>query len=63
MFFDASGDRKDIRIENNIFGRKTNLLNKQFVSTLTNFCFARKGIGLTFFVESHHDDRSPIATA
>ena len=57
MLRDARGDGKNIRVENNVAGRKANLLRENIVGAFANFDFALEGVGLTLLVK-RHDDRS-----
>ena len=58
----AGGNGKDIRVKNNVFWRKTDLLSKDFISSLANFDLARFGIGLALLIKSHYHHCSTIAT-
>ena len=61
MFFNAGGNGKNIRIKNNVFRRKSHLVNQHAVSAFANFYFALVGVGLTLFIESHDHGGSAIA--
>ena len=63
VFFDASADRENIRIENDIFGWKVRLFHQQLVGTRTDRGFAFRRVGLTLFVEGHHHHSSAITSA
>ena len=53
VFLDTGRNRKDIRIEDNILRRKTDLPGQDFVGTCTNLDFTLSGIGLSFLVKGH----------
>ena len=59
----AGGDRKDVGIENDVFGRKAHLLGEQPVGPLADRGLALEGVGLPLLVEGHHDDGCAIAPA
>ena len=61
MLFNAGGDGENIRIENNIFRRKTDLLGQNLVRALANLKFAFCRIGLPVFVKCHDNHRRAIA--
>ena len=61
VLFNAGGHRKNIRVKNNVFGRKTNLRGQDVISALANFDFAHFGIGLAFFVKGHYYHGRTIA--
>ena len=63
MFFNAGGNGKNIRIENNVFRREAHFLPEQIVGALADFCFARESVSLTLFIKRHHDSRRAIALA
>ncbi|MFM2408332.1 MAG: hypothetical protein RL358_1074 [Pseudomonadota bacterium] len=44
VLFDAGRNRENIRIENNIFGRETNLVDEDVVAALADFSFAFEGV-------------------
>ena len=60
VLVDPRCDRENVRVENNVFGREANLLGEDLVSAGTDFDFTRFGIGLTFFIERHHDHGCPV---
>ena len=61
MFLDTGSDGKDIRVENNILGRKVDFSGENSVGARTNLDFTFDRIRLTFFVERHHDNRGTVA--
>ncbi len=61
VLFDAGGDGEDIRIENDILRRESNLIDQNIVGAFANFGLALEGIRLASFVECHDDDRSAMA--
>jgi hypothetical protein len=63
VFLDAGGDGENVRIKNDVFGRKADFLGQQLVGALADFGLARKGVGLSLFVEGHHDHRGAVALA
>ena len=56
MFLDAGRDRENIRIEDDVLGRKPGVLGQDVVGARTNLDLAFARIGLALFVEGHHDD-------
>jgi len=46
VLFESGGDRKDVRIEDDILGRKIELTDQDIVSALADFGLARKRVGL-----------------
>ena len=63
VLVDSGCDRKNVWIENNVFGRKPHLVHQQIVGACTNFLTTLERVGLTFFVKSHHHRCGPITTA
>ena len=61
MLGDARGNRKNIRVENNVARRKANLLREDVVGAFANFDFALEGVGLTLLVKRHDNRRRAIA--
>ena len=61
MLLDAGGDGKDVRIEDDVFGREADLLGQEVVSALADVEFARRTLGLALFVEGHHHDGGAVA--
>ncbi len=60
VFLDAGGDGEDVRVEDDVFGRKARLFGQQLVGAGADFHLARLRIRLPLFVEGHHDDGSAI---
>ena len=63
VFLNAGGNREDIRIEHDVFGRHTDLFGQDLVGARADFLLALEGIGLTGLVERHHDHGSAITAA
>ena len=61
MFLDAGRDRENIRIEDDVFGRKIEASVSNLVGASTDFHFARAGIGLALLVEGHHHRGRAVA--
>ena len=57
----TGGNGEDIRIEDDVFSWEA-IGHKELVSPFADFGFAGKGVGLTFFVKRHDDDRSAVLT-
>jgi len=53
---------ENIRVENDVFGRKINFLGQQVIGAFANFKFARRGVCLAVFIKRHHDDSRTIAS-
>ncbi|MDT4856516.1 hypothetical protein FQZ97_909090 [compost metagenome] len=62
VLIDAGRDRKDVRIEDDVFRRETNLLGQNFISAGTDLDLALLGVSLSRFVKSHDDNRRAIGT-
>ena len=60
MLLHARRDSENIRIENNVFGRKANLVDQYSVGTLAHSYLVLVSRGLPLFVEGHHYDRRAI---
>ena len=60
VFLDAGRDGEDVRIEDDVFRRKSDFFRQQFVCARTDFHFARFGIGLALLVEGHDDDSRTV---
>ena len=54
VFFNACSNRKNIRVKDDVFWWEVHLIYQDAVGAFTNFFFARKGIGLAFFIKRHH---------
>ncbi len=61
VFFDAGGDREDIGIEDDVFGREAHLVDQNVVGPRADFDLALLGVGLPLLVERHHHDGGAIA--
>ena len=61
VLVDTGGDRKDIRVEDNIFRRKADLLGKDFIGAAANLDFARARIRLARLVKGHYHHRRAVA--
>ena len=62
MLLQPGADREDVRIKNNVLGRKADPFGQNFVATRADFFPSRQTIGLPFFVKSHHHDRRAITS-
>ena len=63
VFFNTCSYGKHIRIKNNIFGRKANLVNQNIIAALTNLLATFKVIGLTLLIKGHyHNCRTMLLT-
>ena len=60
VFVDAGRDRENIRIEDDVLGRKSGLLRQDFIGARANIDPALERIGLALFIEGHHDDGGAI---
>jgi len=60
VLLNAGGHRKDVRIEDDVFRRETDLFGKHLVGPCTDFRFARERIGLALFVKGHNHDRCAV---
>ena len=56
MLFDAGGDSENIRIKNDILGRKSNFINKDVVGAFADTAFVLVGGGMALLIEGHHDN-------
>ena len=61
MLLDAGGDREDVGVEDDVFGRETHHVDQDAVGPLADRCLALKGVGLSKFVEGHHDGGRAVA--
>ena len=61
VLFDAGGDREDVGIEDDVFGREAHFVHQQVVGALADLDLALEGVGLALFVEGHDDGGSTIA--
>ncbi|GCM01911.1 hypothetical protein ExPUPEC129_03320 [Escherichia coli] len=62
VLFNASCDREDVRVEDDIFSREANLFGEDFVRPTANLDFPCAGIGLALFVKSHYHYCRTVAT-
>src|SRR6185437_2308378 len=62
VFLDTRGDGKDVRIEDDVLGRKDHLLDQDPVGTLADRHPALDGIRLALLIEGHDHDRGTIQT-
>ena len=62
VLFNASCDREDVRVEDNIFRREADLFGEDFVRPTANLDFPCAGIGLALFVKSHYHDCRTVTT-
>ena len=53
VLLDAGGDREDVRIEDDVFGREADLLHQQLVAALADLDLALERIRLALLVEGH----------
>ena len=53
VLFNPGCHGKNIRVENNVFRRKTDFFNQHLITALTNFNFTLFGVGLAFFIKRH----------
>ena len=61
VLLDPGRHREDIRIEDNVFGRKADLLGQDAVGALGDRGLARQRVGLALLVEGHDHDRGAVA--
>jgi hypothetical protein len=61
MFLDAGRDGEDVRVENDVLGRKSRLLRQELVGAGTDFHLALIAVGLAVLVKGHHDDGGAVA--
>src|SRR5262249_46598313 len=61
MFLDTGRHGEYIRVENNILGRKADLVHQDIVGTLADRGLAFECIGLAFFIKRHHHHGRAIA--
>src|SRR3546814_9274795 len=54
VFLDAGRDREDVRIENDVFGRKADLFDEDFVRARADILATLQIVGLALLVERHH---------
>ncbi|OIQ65159.1 hypothetical protein GALL_532860 [mine drainage metagenome] len=61
VLLNAGGNGKDVGVKNDVFGRKTDLIDQDAVSPLANLDLALVGVGLALLVKRHHHSGSTIA--
>ncbi len=55
VFLDASGDGKDVRVDDDVVGREADLVDQEVVRPPGDVDLAFDGVGLADLVERHHD--------
>ena len=63
VLFDAGGDREDVGIEDDVFGRKPDLVHENAIGARADLDLALLGVGLAALVERHDDDGRAIEPA
>ena len=61
MLADAGTDGEDIRIEDDVFGRKPELSGQQRISTAADGDFSFQGFSLAGLIKGHDDHGSAMA--
>ena len=61
VFLDARCDREDVRVEDDVLGGEADALCEKPVGALADRKFALGRLGLSAFIERHHDDGRAIA--
>ena len=61
VLLDAGGDGEDVGVEDDVLGRKADLLGQQLVGALADRHLARDGVGLALLVERHHHHGGAVA--
>ena len=61
VLFEPGRDRKDIGIEDDVFGREVELVDQDVVGAFADLGLARKGVGLAGLVERHHHHGGAMA--
>ena len=54
MLFDAGGNGEDVRIENDVVGIESDLVDKDAISAFADADLFLVGCGLAVFIEGHH---------
>lgn len=62
VLFNASCDREDVWVEDDIFWREANLFGEDFVRPTANLDFPCASIGLSLFVKGHYHHCRTVAT-
>ena len=60
MLLDAGRDRQDVRIENDVVGIESDLIDKDAVSPFADADFLVIGGRLALFIEGHHHHSGPV---
>ena len=60
VFLDAGGDGEDVRVEDDVLGRETDLVHQDVVGAPADLDLALVGVGLALFIEGHHDRRRAV---
>ena len=61
VFVDAGRDRENIRIEDDVLGRKPGVLGQDLIGARANLDPALQRVGLALLVEGHHNDGGAMA--
>ena len=61
VLLDAGGDRENVAIEDDVFGREADLLRQQLVGAFADRHLALDGVGLALLVERHDHDGRAVA--
>ena len=61
VLVDAGRDREHVRIDDDVLGRKADLVDEQVVCPPGNLDAPLVRVGLTLLIEAHHDRRGAIA--
>jgi hypothetical protein len=61
VLLDAGGDREDVRVEDDVLGRKAHLVDEDPVGALADRGLPGEGVGLTLLVEGHHHRGGAVA--
>ena len=62
MLVDTRCNRKDVRVEDDVFRREPHLFGENVVRPTANFDFTCTGIRLPLFIKGHHHHRRTVAT-
>ena len=63
VLLDAGRDGEDVRVEDDVLGRKAGLFGQKLVGARADRDLALERVGLALLVERHHHDRRAIARA
>ena len=61
VLLDPGGNGEDVRVEDDVLGRKAHLLGKDPVRPPADLHLPLGSVGLPLLVERHHDDGRPVA--